>query len=264
MTTSFPRNLRRAWRIVGTVIFFSAFGLGGLSLSLFWIPLLGLATCASAARHRRIAQLCIHASFKLFATLLRAIGIINYRVENAAALADDAGCIIVANHPTLIDYVLLVSLMRDCDCVVKEALWKNFFMRGVIRHAGYIPNRDAGQMLAECHQKLDAGGRILIFPEGTRSTPGQPMRIQRGAANIAVRCRADLRVVHITCEPLILSKRQKWWASADSCPMFRIRIGEKIRVAQFLGDGVSTGRAVRLLNENLYRALSPPQNDAHP
>jgi 1-acyl-sn-glycerol-3-phosphate acyltransferase len=252
-----PLRLRKAWRVAGTAVSFTYFGLGGLSLSLFWIPLLCLIARSSSARRRRVAQFCIHHSFRFFVRMMRFLGVIDYRIENAAALANDDGCLIVANHPTLLDYVFLISLMPDCDCIVKEALWDNFFMRGVIRHAGYIPNRNAGQLLDECRQRLADGNRILIFPEGTRTQPGQPIRLQRGAANIAVRCCADIRVVHISCAPLILSKQHKWWQTADTLPVFTIRIGEKISPATFAADGVSDGHAARLLNENLYRALAP-------
>jgi 1-acyl-sn-glycerol-3-phosphate acyltransferase len=251
--TLLPR-LCKAWRVAGTAISFASFGVGGLSLSLLWIPLLCL-PAGSEARRRRVAQFCIHTSFRFFVRMMRALGVIDYRVENAAAFAADSGCLIVANHPTLLDYVFLVSLMPDCDCIVKEALWNNFFMRGVIRRAGYIPNRNAGQLLDECRRRLADGNRILIFPEGTRTQPGQPARLQRGAANIAVRCHADIRVVHISCAPLILSKQHKWWQTADTRPVFTIRVSEKISTAAFAGSGVSDGHAARLLNENLYRAF---------
>ncbi len=49
----------------------------------------------------------------------------------------------VANHPTLIDYVILASVMPETDCLVKSALLRNPFVSGVIRSADYLINSEA-------------------------------------------------------------------------------------------------------------------------
>lgn len=240
-----------------TGVSFATFGVCALCLSCALIP----AGCLFVSGHRRraaTAQRYISASFRLFVWFMRALRVLDYKIENAARLRDDAGALVVANHPTLIDYVFLTSLMPACGCVVKTALWNNFFMRGVIRLAGYIPNSEPATLLAACGAELAAGGRILIFPEGTRTTPGEPLVLQRGAANIAVRCGADLRVVRIACAPPVLTKHRPWWRTAPSRPFFTISVGEKIRVADFTAGGVPPSHAARLLNERLRAALSAP------
>jgi hypothetical protein len=95
---------------------------------------------------------------------------------------------VLANHPTLIDVVFLISLLPNADCVVKRVAC-NPFMRGPVRAAGYISNDDGAGLVDDCIAAVRAGGSLVIFPEGTRSVPGQPPRLQRGAANIAVRGR---------------------------------------------------------------------------
>jgi 1-acyl-sn-glycerol-3-phosphate acyltransferase len=40
-----------------------------------------------------------------------------------------------------------------------------------------------------------------MFPEGTRSRPGQPLVFQRGAANVAVRAARVATPVYIHCDP---------------------------------------------------------------
>ena len=121
------------------------------------------------------------------------------------------GLLILANHPTLIDVVLLVSLLPNADCVVKHAVARNPFMRGPVRAAGYVANSDGAGLVDDCIAAVHAGGNLVIFPEGTRTEPGQPLRLQRGAANIAVRGRLDITPVRITCTPLTLTKGQKWY-----------------------------------------------------
>jgi len=228
------------------------FGLGGFLLSIAGVPVACAVLAASSpVRRRQIAQACIHRCFQFFVRAWRGLGIIDYRIENAAALREDDGCVIVANHPSLIDYVLLVSLMPRCDCIVKEQLWDSFFLRGIICNAGYIPNRDVNFLLERCREKFAEGGRILIFPEGTRTRPGRPPELQRGAANIAVRCRVPVRVCRIFCEPPFLTKGERWWFGTPRQPLFRVVIGEKIMPSEFCHDGETDGSAARRLTELL-------------
>lgn len=68
-------------------------------------------------------------------------------------------------------------------------------------------NDRADTLLPASRQRLQQGDTILIFPEGTRTVPGEKMQLQRGAANIAVRCGSDLRVVVIRCTEHMLGKQ---------------------------------------------------------
>ncbi|MCV5917096.1 1-acyl-sn-glycerol-3-phosphate acyltransferase, partial [Escherichia coli] len=126
--------------------------------------------------------------FRLFLTVAKGLGVLDYRIDGAEILRQERGCLVVANHPTLIDYVLLASVMPETDCLVKSALLKNPFLGGAVRAADYLLNSEAETLLPRCQQRLAQGDTILIFPEGTRTKPGEKMTLQRGAANIAVRC----------------------------------------------------------------------------
>ena len=64
---------------------------------------------------------------------------------------------IVANHPSLIDYVMLASVMPETDCLVKSALLKNPFLSGVIRAADYLINDQADALLPASSQRLQQG-----------------------------------------------------------------------------------------------------------
>ena len=99
---------------------------------------------------------------------------LDYRIDGAEILRQERGCLVVANHPTLIDYVLLASVMPETDCLVKSALLKNPFLGGVVRAADYLINSEAETLLPRCQQRLAQGDTILIFPEGTRTKPGYP------------------------------------------------------------------------------------------
>ncbi len=65
-------------------------------------------------------------------------------------LREDRNCIIVANHPSLIDYVLIASQLPQCDCLVKAAIWENPFMKRIVKAAGYIPNQAPIDLCERC------------------------------------------------------------------------------------------------------------------
>ena len=138
---------------------------------------------------------------------MRVLGILTYRVEGAERLRKP-GRLIVANHPTLIDVVLLVSQMPEVDCIVKRGLWRNPFLRWPVSWAGYLPNSEGEQLIEACAATLRRGHSLLVFPEGTRTVPGKPLRMQRGAAHIALAADAEILPVTITLRSADAVQRQ--------------------------------------------------------
>ncbi|MFB4355777.1 lysophospholipid acyltransferase family protein [Pantoea sp. BS_4] len=249
--------VNRAWRLVMTGFCFALFGLGGLLLSVVWFNLL-LLVVWDKGRRRRIARCSIAASFRFFLWVAKGVGVLDYRMRGLEHLRQDRGCLVVANHPTLIDYVLLASVMPETDCLVKSALLKNPFVGGVIRAADYLINSQAEALLPACRQRLAQGDTILIFPEGTRTSPDKPMTLQRGAANIAVRCGSDLRVVIIHCSEHLLDKQSKWYNVPPAKPLFSVEVRERIAIDSFYtANSQEPALAARQLNRHLLLQLQP-------
>ena len=105
---------------------------------------------------------------------------------------DGAGNLIVANHPTLLDVVFLVSLLPTTLCVVKKAAWSNPFFTGVMWATGYIQSDDPIDLIADCVNSFQHENNLLIFPEATRTVPGRPMKLMRGAASVIVKSRQKM------------------------------------------------------------------------
>jgi 1-acyl-sn-glycerol-3-phosphate acyltransferase len=104
-------------------------------------------------------------------------------------------------------------------------------------------------MIYAAEATLNAGETLLIFPEGTRTVPGRPMAMQRGAANVAVRAARVLTPVFITCDPPTLSKNLPWYRIPPRRPKFTLRVGEDIDLAAYRGSPVPI--ASRRLNADL-------------
>jgi len=142
------------------------------------------------------------------------------------------------------------SLMPQLDCVVKREAWSNPFMRGVVEAAGYIPN-DAGEQLVDrCVERIEQGGSLLIFPEGTRSPEGELGPFQRGAAHTALRSGRPLLPVSIRCDPPTLMRGQKWYDVPPRRMQFSIEVGEPIAPPR-LTDEAPRGLAARRMTAEL-------------
>lgn len=253
--------LDRFWRLLMTGLCFTLFGLGGLLLSLVWFNLL-LLVIRDKNQRRRIARRSISASFRFFLAVAKGVGVLDYRINGAEILRHERGCLVVANHPTLIDYVLIASVMPETDCLVKSALLQNPFVSGVIRAADYLVNSQGDRLLAQSQTRLDQGDTLLIFPEGTRTQPGEAMTLQRGAANIAVRCGSDLRVVTICCSEHLLDKQSKWYNVPPAKPLFKVTAGQRIRITDFYhANTQEPALAARQLNRHLLQQLQTVGNN---
>lgn len=244
------------WRIFATGFCFTTFGLGGLFLSFVIIPLIRLFTKGKTATEYRV-QGAIQRSFNIFCQLMKFTGAIDYKIVGAEILKQDRNCLIVANHPSLIDYVLIASQLERCDCLVKSAIWANPFMKHIVKAAGYIPNETPDDLLSICEQRFDQGNVLLVFPEGTRTTPGIESKLQRGSAQIAVRTERDMRVVHITVSPSFLTKEKKWYQVPPTKPFFLVEVKDKVEVAPFIEQTTSPTLAARRLQKHLAETLFP-------
>jgi len=231
------RRLSYAWRIPATGFASCVLGLGGLVIALTVFPVIAASSRDFRLRERR-GQAVIRASFRAFVLMLQVLGIIRLEVTGRERLAGCRGALVTANHPTLLDIVLLISLVPNAQCVVKHQLLRNWFLGPIVRAAGYIRNDlEADAFIARCRQTLAAGNNLIIFPEGTRSIPGEPLRLRRGFANIALLVPADLQIVRISCDPITLLKGSAWYDIPERRASFRVVIDEVVASADFMRYG---------------------------
>lgn len=243
-------RLSRGWRMIATGLCFAAFGASGLLLRLLIFPLLHLLVW-SPSRRTEMARAVIRFTFQRFIALMQSLGVLRYEVNGAQRLHRE-GLLILANHPTLIDTVFLMALVRRADCVAKAALWRNPFTGGALRSAGYQRSDAGPDLVPHCIASLRSGNNLIIFPEGTRTAGNGILDFKRGAANIAVRGACDVTPVRIRCQPPTLGKGEKWWQVPARLAHFRIDAGEDIPVARFLANGASPTVAARRLNTYLH------------
>jgi 1-acyl-sn-glycerol-3-phosphate acyltransferase len=257
--TTVGRNINHAWRVFATGLVFVLFGVGALLISLTMFPVLRLSTRSTDVARRRI-QRGMQRTFHFYIELMRRLGIMTYEVHGVERLREQ-GRLVVANHPTLIDVVMLVSLMPEVDCIVKRGLWRNPFLRWPVIWASYIPNSEGEELVEGCAATLRRGHSLLVFPEGTRTVPGRPIRMQRGAAHIALAADAEILPVTVTCDPPTLFKDNPWYRVPVRRFHMRVVVGEPVAASTFRREGELPARAARRLTQWLLAYYGATEGD---
>lgn len=253
VSTKVLKKLRYCWRALRTGLAFAVFATGAIVLVAIVLPL-GLLPCRTVGERQRRAQRFVHKAFRLFAWFMESVGLIRVSQIGIERLADRSPNLIVANHPTLIDVVLLLACLPQADCIVKNAVRKNTFLRGIVAHAGYLPNDLGDALVDSCVDRLRSNRSLLLFPEGTRSPKGGLGAFQRGAARIALKSRRPIVPIVITCHPPTLLKGERWYDVPDRPAHFTLRAEEPIDSTQYLDEEMAPALAARRLTADL-RAL---------
>ena len=164
--------------------------------------------------------------------------------------------IIIANHPSLLDVVLLIAHIPRINCVIKASLAKNIFLFGAIKASGYILNTANEELLRQSIDALKMGESLLIFPEGTRTK--DKIILHKAASYIAIHSAKHLSAIFIKMSPKSLQKDSKWYNTTTQTLRYELSLEAQITLDEFEKDRVDSIR-VRYLHEtlsNLYHSLN--------
>jgi 1-acyl-sn-glycerol-3-phosphate acyltransferase len=105
--------------------------------------------------------------------------------------------VLVANHASLIDILVLFDLFRPFKWVSKQEIFRVPLIGWNMRLNGYVPlvrgsAESIRRMMAHCDRLLDAGSPVLIFPEGRRTSDGSLQPFKDGAFDLAARHRVPV------------------------------------------------------------------------
>lgn len=204
-------SLKKIFRQAITGALFVIFGLICAAGNIFFIPvaLLGLNKFRAVQNFSRDT---VWLSWKFFISLTRIFGYLDYKFELLTPL-NKASQMIVANHPSLLDVVFLISRIRRANCVVKGELSKNIFLSAAIKACGYIPNTQNEELLERGVNALKSGESLIVFPEGTRTK--DDIIFHKAAAHIAIKGAKNLIAIAIKMSPRSLMKNQPWYKTPD-------------------------------------------------
>lgn len=172
-----------------------SFGLGAIILAILVFPFIRLFTLA----HKDfgiIARAYVSHTFRVFLKNLEICKTSMLKVEDRQAFRNIHSKVIIANHPSLLDFVYIMSLVPNSTCIVRGSLTRTP-LRGVIKQAYITNNTDFNEVLIECKKLTDKGCNVIVFPEGTRSPRIGRNNYKKGAARIALYCGCDVQPLFI-------------------------------------------------------------------
>jgi 1-acyl-sn-glycerol-3-phosphate acyltransferase len=250
MGGSISRSVNRAWRIVATGLSFAVFGAGGLFLGAVVCMAMRLIIHDPDAYAQAVRRL-ISRTFHLFITFMWLVGVLRWRATGQEHWRRERPYLVIANHPSLIDIVFLLSYFEGADCVVKSGVIHNPAWGLLVRAADYVSNEDPAALLDECARRLGSGRTVVLFPEGTRTVPGEPLQFGSAAGAIAARSGCKCLPVVITCDPPTLYKGLPWYRVPATRPEFVLRVCPPLAARPVTGAATDQRQAAREFTREL-------------
>jgi 1-acyl-sn-glycerol-3-phosphate acyltransferase len=110
--------------------------------------------------------------------------------EGVEQIQSDRTYVLVANHQSLGDILVLFGLFKHFKWVSKREIFKVPFIGWNMRMNDYVglvrgDSASIERMLEECRRHLKNGSSVLLFPEGTRSVDGEMKSFKHGAFTLA-------------------------------------------------------------------------------
>jgi 1-acyl-sn-glycerol-3-phosphate acyltransferase len=134
------------------------------------------------------------------------------RIEGREKIRPGIAYVMVANHQSLLDILVLFRLFRHFKWVSKIENFRVPCIGWNMSLNRYIKLRrgdreSVEQMMNACEQTLAEGSSVMIFPEGTRSEDGRLRPFKHGAFTLAQRCRVPLLPIVVRGTSQALPKR---------------------------------------------------------
>jgi 1-acyl-sn-glycerol-3-phosphate acyltransferase len=244
----------RAVRTLGVALCFAAFWSGAVMVGWLWLPVLWLVPGEPADRIRRVHR-TVRRGFRLFHFVMRALRLYHRTSPVPRLRPGDAPVVLVANHPTLCDVTSIASLFPGVVAVAGPQYAANPLLGRLVRGCGFVAT--GSHMLRDGEARLRMGFDVLVFPEGTRSPPGGLHPFHRGAFELAVRAKAPIVLLKLTCVPPALSKRLPIWKVADRMAVLTIEPVDVIYPADLGMDSRALCRAIEQRYRDLFGYPAP-------
>lgn len=190
--------------LLHTVYCFSYFLLGCIILNIF-VVLLWIIPA-----NKKKKQLWLHKAIYYFSGFfLKTVFTVKVIRINEYKETYKRQSIIIANHQSLIDVLLLLSISPKIIIITNSWVWHSPFWRAIIRYAGF-QCVDAGYetIASNLKQYTDEGYSVAVFPEGTRSEDCNIKRFHNGAFYLSKVLQLDILPVIIYGSGFIAGRNQ--------------------------------------------------------
>ncbi len=164
------------------------------------------------------------------------------KVENAHKIRSSATYVIVANHQSFLDILVLFRIFSHFKWVSKIENFRVPCIGWNMRLNRYIElkrgdRRSVVKMLRACEETLAQGSSIMMFPEGTRSPDGRLRSFKTGAFELAQRTKRPLLPIVISGTAHALPKRGFVLQGRHE---IRITVLDEVPYASFADEPIET------------------------
>ena len=203
---------------------FATLGIGCLLFSAVALPLtLVVPPRTGAWLGRRLATY----GFRAYLLSLVLTGVARFDIKALDALRNAGPLIVAANHPGLLDALMVISRLPNAVCVLKASLLRNPLWGAGSRLARYIPNDWFLGSVSLAIEELRNGSQLLLFPEGTRTQSAPLSEFRAGVAYVSYRSGVPIQTVFIEQDSNFLGKGYPFLKRPDMPMQFRIRLGRR-------------------------------------
>jgi 1-acyl-sn-glycerol-3-phosphate acyltransferase len=208
----------------------------------YWLVFGGLLTLVGGPLHfllpertgRRLGRWFLHQLFRKFVVLLRWSDLVRADLTALDRLGETSHPFVAApNHTSLWDAVFVIARLPSAVCVMKKEILANPLLSGGARLAGYLANDSMTRLIRSAVKSLAGGGQLLLFPEGTRTRPGERFinPLKGGCAIIAIRAGVPIIPIFIRSDSRFLQKGWPLWRRPDFPIHMRLELGAPVTAA---------------------------------
>ena len=243
-------------RVMMKAFSFFVFGLGSVILVFPIMPVFLLLFRPIENFQNKIRRL-VSAFFRLFISMMKFIGIVEFYAPDREYFKDLHSKIVVANHPSFLDIVMIISLIPNADVIV-QGYHNKTILRGVVRRLYIMNTLNFEELTSACKESLEKGNCLVIFPEGTRTRRNEKMRLKKGAVRISFLTGAEIVALYIGgTDKYGLGKNDPFFSfNHTEKYIYRITLQKIINPEQYAG--MENHRAVRRLNAQILEVFQNP------
>jgi 1-acyl-sn-glycerol-3-phosphate acyltransferase len=174
-----------------------------------------------------VGRAAISSVYRGFWSFAQWLGLMRIDYTALDALDREGGLIIAANHPSMLDALLVIARVPRGICIMRASLMRNPFLGAGARLARYIRNDPPRGMIRGCVANLKEGGQLVLFPEGTRTIHAPINPFRPGLTLIAQMAQVPIQTVLIESESNYLSKGWPILRTPQFPIVVRLRLGRR-------------------------------------
>jgi acyl-[acyl-carrier-protein]-phospholipid O-acyltransferase / long-chain-fatty-acid--[acyl-carrier-protein] ligase len=148
---------------------------------------------------------CLKSILKLFVNI-----IFKVEVKGLENIPQDKGALIIANHVSFLDNLILAtSIKRNIGFVMTASVYRHPMLNWLLKRLPMVPietgkTQDYLETFnADCQKKINQGNLVCIFAEGQISRNGHLLAFKKGFEHVAKGLNPDIEIIPIHLDGLI-------------------------------------------------------------